>query len=54
VAFDVTTETLLQYYTATEKQRTADRVLTQLQSKLMPMRKEAKPKGGTGGEGFQN
>jgi hypothetical protein len=27
VAFDVTAETMLKYYTATEKKRTADKVL---------------------------
>lgn len=36
VAFDVTAETMLKYYTATEKKRTSDEVLTQLQEKLMP------------------
>jgi integrase len=37
-AFDVTPETMLKYYTATEKKRTSDEVLTQLQGKLMPER----------------
>jgi integrase len=36
VAFDVTTETMLRYNTATEKKRTADEVLSELQGKLMP------------------
>lgn len=36
VAFDVTAETMLRYYTATEKQRTADEVLGQLASDLLP------------------
>lgn len=35
-AFDVTAETMLKYYTATEKKRTADEVLSELQAKLMP------------------
>jgi len=36
VAFDVTEETMLKYYTATEKKRTADEVLSELQAQLMP------------------
>ena len=36
VAFDVTAETMLKYYTATEKKRTADEVLSELQAQLMP------------------
>ncbi|HTU90346.1 MAG TPA: hypothetical protein VMF69_09755, partial [Gemmataceae bacterium] len=36
VAFDVTAETMLKYYTATEKKRTADEVLSELQAELMP------------------
>jgi integrase len=36
VAFDVTTETMLKYYTATEKKRTADEVLTDLADDLVP------------------
>jgi integrase len=36
VAFDVTAETMLKYYTATEKKRTADEVLSELQGQLMP------------------
>lgn len=35
VAFDVTAETMLKYYTATEKKRTADEVLGELQEELM-------------------
>jgi site-specific recombinase XerD len=34
VAFDVTAETMLKYYTATEKKRTADEVLTELGEQL--------------------
>ena len=36
VAFDVTAETILRYYTATKKKRTADEVLSKLQGQLMP------------------
>jgi hypothetical protein len=36
VAFYVTAETMLRYYTATEKKRTADEVLSELQAQLMP------------------
>ena len=36
VAFDVTPETMLRYYTATEKKRTADEVLGGLADKLRP------------------
>lgn len=36
VAFDVTAETMLRYYTATEKKRTADEVLGGLADKLRP------------------
>jgi integrase len=36
VAFDVTAETMLKYYTATEKKRTADEVLKELQAQLNP------------------
>jgi hypothetical protein len=36
VAFDVTPETMLKYYTATEKKRTADEVLAELQAVLTP------------------
>ena len=36
VAFDVTAETMLRYYTATEKKRTADEVLSELQAQMMP------------------
>jgi integrase len=42
VAFDVTAETMLKYYTATEKKRTADDVLVGLQDALMPVKKAAK------------
>jgi integrase len=40
VAFDVTAETMLKYYTATEKKRTSDEVLAELQASLMPGRKQ--------------
>ncbi len=36
VAFDVTAETMLRYYTATEKKRTADEVLGDLADDLLP------------------
>jgi integrase len=36
VAFDVRAETMLKYYTATEKKRTADDVLSELQDALRP------------------
>jgi hypothetical protein len=36
VAFDVTPETMLRHYTATEKKRTADEVLSELRDELMP------------------
>lgn len=36
VAFDVTAETMLRYYTATEKKRTSDEVLGSLAEKLRP------------------
>jgi integrase len=39
VAFDVTPETMLRYYTATEKKKTADDVLSGLADDLMPQRK---------------
>lgn len=38
VAFDVTPETMLRYYTATEKKRTADEVLGGLAGDLLPKR----------------
>jgi site-specific recombinase XerD len=41
VAFDVTAETMLRYYTATEKKRTADEVLSELQIDLLPKKKPA-------------
>jgi integrase len=41
VAFDVTPETMLRYYTATEKKRTADEVLSELQADLLPKKKPA-------------
>ncbi len=44
VAFDVTPETMLRYYTATEKKRTSDEVLAELQAKLLPKTKEAEVK----------
>jgi site-specific recombinase XerD len=40
VAFDVTAETMLRYYTATEKKKTADEVLGGLAEKLMPQEEE--------------
>jgi site-specific recombinase XerD len=36
VAFDVTAETMMKYYTATEKKRTADEVLGNLAGRLLP------------------
>jgi integrase len=36
VAFDVTAETMMKYYTAAEKKQTADEVLSGLASKLLP------------------
>lgn len=36
VAFDVTPETMLRYYTATEKKKTADEVLSGLAEDLLP------------------
>ena len=39
VAFDVTAQTMLKYYTATEKKRTADEVLSGLQAQLMPVKR---------------
>jgi hypothetical protein len=46
VAFEVTSETMLKYYTATERKRTADEVLGGLQASLMPKKKsiEEKPR----------
>jgi hypothetical protein len=41
VAFDVTPETMLKYYTATEKKRTADGVRSDLQAALMPATRES-------------
>ena len=38
VAFDVTSETMLKYYTATEKKRMAEDVLSELQAALRPKR----------------
>lgn len=40
VTFDVTGETMLRYYTATEKKRTADEVLGDLAGDLLPKPKE--------------
>jgi hypothetical protein len=46
VAFDVTPETMLRYYTATEKKKTADDVLGGLAADLLPKKKgEEKPGG---------
>jgi hypothetical protein len=42
VAFDVTTETMMKYYTATEKKQTADEVLGDLADDLPPTRKDEK------------
>jgi integrase len=39
-AFDVTAETMLRYYTATEKKKTSDEVLGGLADKLLPRRKQ--------------
>ena len=41
VAFDVTAETMLRYYTATEKKKTSDEVLGGLAERLLPKKKEA-------------
>ena len=38
-AFGVTPETMLRYYTATEKKKTSDEVLGQLAAKLLPKAK---------------
>lgn len=46
VAFDVTPETMLKYYTATEKKRTADEVLTEIYNRQTP--KPAPGKAGAG------
>lgn len=43
VAFDVSAETMLRYYTATEKKRTADEVLAELQGDLLPKKKPKEP-----------
>ena len=40
VAFDVTAETMLRYYTATEKKKTADEVLGGLADDLLPRPKK--------------
>ncbi len=40
VAFDVTPETMMKYYTATEKKQTADKVLGGLAGKLLPRKKD--------------
>jgi site-specific recombinase XerD len=42
VAFDVTAETMMRYYTATEKKQTADEVLGNLANKLLPKKSEPK------------
>ena len=39
-AFDVTPETMMKYYTATERKQTADEVLGELAEDLLPKRKE--------------
>jgi len=39
VAFDVTPETMLRYYTATEKKKTSDDVLGSLADDLLPQKK---------------
>lgn len=39
-AFDVTPETMMKYYTATEKKQTADEVLGELAEDLLPKRKD--------------
>jgi site-specific recombinase XerD len=46
VAFDVTPETMLRYYTATEKKKTADEVLSGLATDLMPKKQQALKNGG--------
>lgn len=40
VAFDVTAETMMRYYTATEKKKTADDVMGELAGKLLPKPKQ--------------
>jgi hypothetical protein len=40
VAFDVSAETMLRYHTATEKKRTSDDELTELQEDLLPKEKQ--------------
>ncbi len=40
VAFDVTPETMLRYYTATEKKKTADDVLSGLAGHLLPKKRD--------------
>ncbi len=42
VAFDVTAETMLKYYTASEKKKTADEVLGELQAALRPAKTDPK------------
>jgi integrase len=42
VAFDVTAETMLKYYTGTEKKQTADEVLSQLHEVLRPRKSDPK------------
>jgi integrase len=44
-AFDVTAETMLRYYTATEKKKTADEVLSGLADKLLPPMPKGQEKG---------
>jgi|SRR6185312_11423881 len=44
-AFDVTPETMMRYYTATEKKETADEVLGGLAERLVPKRREGQGPG---------
>ncbi len=53
VAFDVTAETMLKYYTASEKKRTADEVLSELQTRLMPTKQQPGAERGEHGPAFQ-
>ena len=39
MAFDVTPETMLRYYTATENKKTSDEVLGGLMGKLLPKKR---------------
>ncbi len=51
VAFDVTAETMLRYYTATEKKKTADDVLSGLAGDLLPKTREKESKNSKTTEG---